>query len=439
MQKRLVHGKSNLFTQIISAKKLTSIAMSVGFAKLKPKKIDPVNIILSYMNFISGSNFSLNNWAISFTQLTHRTVSKQAIFKRINKKFIEYAKETLAEILKIQLQSNTNRNCNLFKHFKNVYLQDATHYSLAKHLVDLFPGNTTCGAKRAVAKVVTIFNIKKGCFSKFDLTHFTQADTASTNMIYQFIKARDLMIRDLGYFMISDFEKIKKFGAYFLSRYKLNVAIYDIKTSQQLNLAKLLKKQPRFDGQVMLSTKCPISVRLVAVPLPAKAVQERIRKAKADKRNEKTNHNKEYYFLLGFAIYITNIDETIWTVEDVCDAYRCRWHIEILFKSWKSNLKSQYTEPDQYATETSVKIHFYLLMVYVSVFIMPLLIKLEKMINKTKKNIQISVLKLTSYIALNLQELLYIIIDKQKLETIAYHTKYDSRTDRNNFMQFLYE
>jgi len=72
MQKRLVHDKSNLFTSIISSKKLTFIAKSVGFLKLKPKKITAVNIILSYMNFISGANFSFSNWSISLSNLINK-------------------------------------------------------------------------------------------------------------------------------------------------------------------------------------------------------------------------------------------------------------------------------------------------------------------------------------------------------------------------------
>ena len=438
MQKRLVHDKSNLFTSIISSKKLTFIAKSVGFLKLKPKKITAVNIILSYMNFISGANFSFSNWSISLSNLINKKVSKQAIFKRINKNFIPYIKAVLEEILVKQLKNNSTRNCNLFKHFGNVYLQDATHFSLAAHLVSLFPGNRTCGAQRAVAKIVTIFNLKKGCFTKFDLSYFTKPDSTFTDLIYGVLEKSDLIIRDLGYFMISDFEKIKLHNAFFLSRMKLNVAVYDVKTNEQMNLAQILKKKKRFDANVLISNKNPIKVRLVALPLPKKAVQERIRKAKADRRNTRTNHSKEYYYLLGYSIFITNVGQEIWEANDICDAYKTRWHIEILFKSWKSNLKAQYTEPDRYATETSVKTHFFLLLIYVSAFIMPLLIMIEQMIHKNKLKMEISILKLTSYVALNLNEILSSNLTNKTLVTIAYQIKYDKRTDRNNFVEFMY-
>ena len=89
------------------------------------------------------------------------------------------------------------------------------------------------------------------------------------------------------------------------------------------------------------------------------------------------------------------------------------------------------------ATETSVKTHFFLLLIYVSAFIMPLLIMIEQMIHKNKLIMEISILKLTSYVALNLNELLGMNLSNKTLETIAYQTKYDKRADRKNFIEFM--
>ena len=50
---------------------------------------------------------------------------------------------------------------------------------------------------------------------------------------------------------------------------------------------------------------------------------------------------------------------------------------------------------------------------------------------------EISILKLTSYVALNLNELLGMNLSNKTLETIAYQTKYDKRADRKNFIEFM--
>ena len=68
---------------------------------------------------------------------------------------------------------------------------------------------------------------------------------------------------------------------------------------------------------------------------------EKKRKAKLD-RDRRLNHRKEYYEWLNFTVYITTVDESTWSTEDIINAYRVRWQIEIIFKSWKSNMENRW-------------------------------------------------------------------------------------------------
>jgi hypothetical protein len=427
--------KGKLFTDIISEQTLICISKYCGFSRRRPKKLSALSMLISYLDFISSSSFSFHNWSVQFCSVTGKTVSKQAIHKRINDTFVQFAESVLSHILQNQFTKYVDKDLKLFKAFGNVYLQDATHFSLPLHLARLFPGNYTHGATRAVAKIVTIFNLKKGCFSVFSLTSFLDPDSSSVGLIYDKLKPGDLMIRDLGYFVMNGFEDLIDKGAYFLSRHKYNVIVRDIKNKNPINLAQYLKKHQYLDMPVLLSSLNPISVRLVACPLPKPVANARRRKARKDKRNDKINHNRDYYYLLGYAIYITNVDESTWSADDMSKAYKCRWTIETLFKSWKSNLKAHYTAPDRYATPITVKTHFYMLLIYVSAFVMPMLIHMEKRISKIRDDVFISILKLTKYIATNLQVINARLSDKL-IDTIIYYTKYDSRTDRINAAKF---
>lgn len=388
------------------------------------------------MDFISHNKFSFQNWAIQLSQIIGKNVSKQAIFKRIGTEFTDFVKLVIAEILEQRVQKTCVRNPKLFQSFTNVHLQDATHFSLPLGVAHIFPGNNSKGAVRAVAKLVTVFNFKKSCFTNFKLTSFSEPDSSSISLMEEVLGKNDLVIRDLGYFSIKGFGEIIKKGAYFLSRYKLNVALFDIHTGDQICLVKILKKKKFIDQKVLLSSLDPTEVRIVAVPLPAHVVQERRRKAKADRRNKKTNHDANYYYLLGYSIYVTNVDDKVWTAKEVGHAYKCRWYIEILFKSWKSCLKGHYLEPDRYATETSVKTHFYLLIIYVCLFVMPLYLILEKWIVINKLNLQISLLKLTAFLSINLNHIITKELNDNVLKSIALFTKYDQRSDRNNIIKF---
>lgn len=436
--KRPVQSKGKLITKIISNNVLNRLAVKSGFKKRKYKKISPLTVIISYLNFISNARFSYSAWAVEMSTFINCTISKQGIYKRITPAFVIYIKLVLEKIIAAQIQSKQTKNSQYFSKFKNVYLQDATAFHLPLHLVDSFPGNTTGGIKRSVAKIQTVFNLTKRCFSFFELTNYLNPDIKSTPFVNQLLKADDLIIRDLGYFGMASFNQIIQAKAFFLSRYKHNVAIKDIQSLAPLNLAKMLKKKKFIDCHVLLSSLSPTPVRLVAIELPSEIANARIKRARKDKRSTKINHSKEYYFLLGYAIYITNVPEEIWSVNDISGAYRCRWYIENIFKSWKSHLNAHYSDPQKYANLLTIETHFYLLLIYVCVIVMPILIMLEHYLHKNKMKVQISLFKLTDYIAKELKELLNLNCTPKFIARIIFYTKYDKRSDYKNFEENLF-
>ncbi len=63
---------------------------------------------------------------------------------------------------------------------------------------------------------------------------------------------------------------------------------------------------------------------------------QRIAKAKKELKPGKS-HSKEYYELLKWEIFITNVSVEQLNVDEICLFYQLRWFIEIIFKTWKSN------------------------------------------------------------------------------------------------------
>jgi len=76
-------------------------------------------------------------------------------------------------------------------------------------------------------------------------------------------------------------------------------------------------------------------MRLVAQKLPQSIADKRIEEAKND-RHSKANHSEEYYKLLNWEIYLTNVDNSTLSGKEISKIYGLRWYIEILFKAWKS-------------------------------------------------------------------------------------------------------
>ena len=329
MQVNRVPLSNDNIRQIFGRYKTKSLAKKIGASQRKFRKFSVVDIIISYWQLISVGEFSYDKWATQISLLTNKSISGQAVWKRIGPEMVELMKQLLQKSFKQKY--DTLIDSALFQFFPNVYIQDATHFRLPRFLSSIFPGSYSKFGKSATAKIQAVFNIRRGVFSGFELASFRDNDQNDANKITKCLKENDLVIRDLGYFVLKVFSNIAKQRAFFLSRLRFGVIIFDKETLKPLDLQKLLKKKKGIvDIRVKLGKQEKLDCRLVAVPVPQDVANKRKRKAKKD-RNKKANHSKEYLNLLGYTIYITNVSEDIWSIEQIEKAYRSRWYIEILF------------------------------------------------------------------------------------------------------------
>lgn len=415
--------------------KAKSLAKKTGASRRKNRKFSVVDIILSYWLLISKGRFSYDDWATKISSIINDSVSGQAIWKRITPEIIIFLEQLL--IKTFRQNYNVLISPKLFRYFDNVIIQDATHYNLPSFLSKAFPGSYSSKGESATAKIQATFNLRKSFFQNFLLTSFRDNDQGDASRIIEDLNENDLLIRDLGYFSLKAFSKIAREKAYFLSRLKYGVNLFDKKTGKLLNITKLLKNNNRhFDMWVLLGKKERLLCRLVAVPLPDKVVNERIRKAK-NNRSSTANHSKEYYGLLKYAIYITNVPQEIWTVKEVMQAYKSRWYIEILFKSWKSYLNIQIKIPERYMSEQRAKFFFYASLLMVNLLVMPVFQKIQSI--GIRKNQYYSILKVSDYIFIHLEAFIQDRNWGSLLNNMLYFCRYESRKNRINAVEQMYK
>jgi hypothetical protein len=277
---------------------------------------------------VSGQT-SYASWALCLSRSASIMVSKQAIFERMNTAWVETLKCLLKEVIGIMAKRKFNRA--LFKNFNQIWLQDSTSIKLPNILYDKFKGNIVKGQKSAVAKLNVITNLLSGSCALLQWSAYTVTEQALSSEILSIARKGDLVIRDLGYFVFDVFKQMNDEGIYFLSRWRYGVLLFNPANGYRLNLIKLLKGKPYLDIEILCGEK-KVPMRLVAIRCNEAQAAERIRKAKKD-RHHAVNHNKDYYTLLGYVIFLTSVKADIWTFKQVAQAYRLRWNIEILFKS----------------------------------------------------------------------------------------------------------
>lgn len=318
----------------IAALPCDRLARASGFVRRLPKKISAAGFLLNACLFALQTNGSLAAFAQVWALLNQQTLSRQAVHKRCSPSAVAFLEAVLQSVL-ASLLGGPALPGGLFG---RVLIQDSTTLALPRKLACLFPGPANqSGLAQAALKVQATFELLQNQWAGFRLTPFTCNDQATSPDILKGLQKRDLVIRDLGYFALDVFRQIQLRGAYYLSRWRYGLQIALPESGQKAGLLKILGAGALCDRPVLLGRE-GFAARLIAVRLPASAAAQRRRKARAN-RDRRLHHSQEYYQLLGWDIFITNVPADMLSAEALIKLYGLRWRIETIFKAWKSHFK----------------------------------------------------------------------------------------------------
>ena len=181
-----------------------------------------------------------------------------------------------------------------------------------------------------------------------DLTRYGRNDQRAAFDIIGLLGEGDLVIRDLGYFVIEAFKGIVAQGAHYLSRYLLGRAVYHTaaKGGGRIDLLAYLQKHApecgdKVDLDIVMGSptekRTPrLDCRLVAQRVPQQVEEKRLRRIKRDEKRLGKERSKTHKKLQGWEIYITSLPRDEVSAKKICELYPLRWRVEIIFKACKS-------------------------------------------------------------------------------------------------------
>lgn len=215
---------------------------------------------------------------------------------------------------------------------------DSSGWQLSPKLTETFKGHGGMGSA-AGCKLQYCYEVKSSSILHSELTEATVPDQRyGKENICSLVKKGDLFLFDLGYFSFDLLFKILSQGAYFVSRlgFQQTFSIDD----KRLNLISWLKKHKSenyIEANILLGDK-KLPVRLVAIRLPDKEIQQRRNKIrKAAKRKNRKPSNDRLYFA-AWNVFVTNAPEDKLPTQQIYPVYRLRWSVELIFKQLKSHL-----------------------------------------------------------------------------------------------------
>lgn len=437
----ITNNPSQLKT-ILENLKVNDLAFETGFALRQVRKITATAFVTSFFQMMICGKFSLRLWATILTRLTGSCISFQAVAKKLDYRQESFFHALFQKALMAKMHESLNFKVNgLLQSFRRVILEDSTCFKLPKGLFEFFPGPRLPHGRLASGRLQLRIDLTQHNFESIAIQSYCQNDLSFAGDILNTLQKGDLLIRDLGYWSIPAFAKIIQLKAFFLSRLRLDVMVICPSALHPIDLVSFLKKKDRLgihqvDIPVLLGGKHHIPVRLIAIKLNVDQAQKRRRMAKSQRHKDRPISEQAYY-LMSWNLFVTNVESKVWDVQSVYKAYNLRWHIEMIFKCWKSNFNFTTFFKHCYGRNpVKPEIILLLILTWFALVYMPRFNSCANAVWKKCHKI-LSPFRFADFISTQLHLLLPLNIQKA-IPQIAYHCCYDKRKDRLNHFEKTY-
>ncbi len=261
-------------------------------------------------------------------------ISKQSLQERFNTQATDFMKRMVEHALSKKLQLKKEAiTCS----FTRIVISDSTVFQLPAEYSNTYKGHGG-GASQAGIKNQYCFDLLKQ-----EILDITIQDSVIPDSQYaiQDLRSNDLRVEDLGYFKLEKFRTIEQAQAYFLSRLKFGVNIFEFNNDdyKSLNLSEFIGNM--HEGEVItkyvyIGEKEKVPVRLILERVPDQIAHEKRRKLTTDKQNKRKGISKERLAFCNVNAFITNCTEEQLPNHLARQCYSLRWQVEIIFKAWKS-------------------------------------------------------------------------------------------------------
>jgi hypothetical protein len=333
---------------------IEEIARETGFVKRKGKIKACEFVCLCCFMDVEVANNTLVTLCTKLSAKIGIIISNQALDQRLNERCVEFLKKIFDKLLHQTITNNTLIKSIWDGYFKRIRILDSTAFQVPESYKDIYPGSGGCSQPSGV-KIQLEYELKSGNLINVEVGAGSGSDNTFGSRIRDTIKAGDLILRDLGYFSFEDFLDVEKREAFYISRLKPNIAVYvennDIeyykngtprKSSifKRIHISDIMKQMSEGElyeiKDVYVGKEKILKTRLILYKLTKEQLRKRSEKCEKNAKKKGIEKSDNTIELLGISIYITNIEESVLSAEQVHEFYSLRWQVEIIFKTWKS-------------------------------------------------------------------------------------------------------
>lgn len=289
---------------------------------------------------------SLQQHCISILDEAGTSISKQGIDKRFKTETVAFVQTIFEQYLKYQIAA-AGLPSGLRQYFTAIRIMDSTQFKLPRQMAEEFPGYDGDGTE-ACAQLQFEYDLLSGQINHLSFDSARASDVRYAHEVNKSLQPGELILRDLGYYTLQMYKEVEEQQAFFVSRLKSQVTIFEKNnevfkelTHKQV-ISRLKKTKANYiDLEVYIGKESKKPVRLIANLLDSEAINHRVKR----KRTKKRKLNQDDQIWTQFNLFVTNVSRQVATAEEIYHLYKLRWQIELIFKGWKSILKVHLAKP----------------------------------------------------------------------------------------------
>jgi hypothetical protein len=236
-------------------------------------------------------------------------ISREGLHQRINAKAVLFFEHLLSESIRLSLPKSFD--LKVLSAFKRAIILDSTVFELPGDLAEFFKGSGGSASNSSV-KIQFGYDLKSSHFF-YRLQDGVSPDNSYANGFVNEIREGDLIIRDLGYSNNEVFLCLDEKGAYYLSRLKSLLALYQ-RTEKgvfvKFKLLKFLKKVQKGVHEIEVYLKNGLvfsKIRLVIERVPDAIRISRLKKLNEINKKKGRRTAEKTKIMQGFNLHISNV------------------------------------------------------------------------------------------------------------------------------------
>jgi len=318
----------------LTAADIRQIARDTRFSQRASGKIDAADFFVNQCMLAVEGTASFSDLAVRMELGTGVSATRQAYWERLDEHCVRFFQAILERIMLARYKQAARAHLKPQGRWKRILIQDSTLIRLPMRLFPRFSGVRNADTAVCNARIQGIYDLLSGTFVHFSIDPYSRNDLAATLDLV--VQPGDLVLRDRGYFTVASAMAHREGKADSIYRHKSKTALFDPETGAPINLLRLLNRHGTLDMQVLVGPEKKLKLRLVAARVPEEVAN--LRRMKARKEMKGHAPSADVLKLMSWNIFLTTLEESAFTFQQIMELYGLRWRIENIFKTWKSHL-----------------------------------------------------------------------------------------------------